>query len=374
MTVPASRLDLYDAHRVVTPHVVHDSTFELGIDSRVWGSLVAVGGTVAHSATDGSAQVSCTGSSGSSAKLRTHRAHRRGAGAIRQGLSLVHSDAGAVSQRRRWGRFDDNDGAFFELLGTALRVVTRSSVSGAPNDVPIPAAQWNAKPGYSIDLTIPHLFEVAVEGYHGAQRVRFFVDRQLVHTVELTASLQAHAKRSALPVSVEVEAIGGTSAGWIRVHGSAVISSSAPAPGDGVSTDVSRATAVAGVPLASLRLAAGAGSTVLRPRRLGIIVDGSPGLVRLVRGGTLTGASWAAVGATQAEVDVVATVLTGGVPLGAWPVASSQALDVDLEALFAEPLSLRYAATPQEDVLTVVGVSLSGTPTARFGLAWGEVR
>lgn len=371
MTVPSSRLELYDAHRVVTPHVLHDSTFELGIDSRVWGTSVATGGTVAHSPTDCSAQVSCTGSSGSIAKLRTHRAHRRGAGALRQALSLVHSDAGLASQRRRWGRFDDADGAFFELVGTALRVVTRSTAAG---DVPVPAAQWNAKPGYSVDLTIPHLFEIAVEGYHGAQRVRFFVDRTLVHTVELSSSVQVHAKRSALPVSVEVEALGGTSAGWVRVHGSAVLASAPPAPGEGLSADASRAVSITGLPVLSLRLASGAGSTLLRPRRLGVIIDGAAGLVRLVRGTTPTSPSFTAVAGTQSEVDTAASGATGGTALGAWPLAASQALDLDLDELIPEPLSLRYSAAPQEDVLTVVCVSLSGTPTARVGLAWGEVR
>ena len=82
--------------------------------------------------------------SGAKISRRSNRYHPYQAGISKLiQMTLIVSDAGKANVRRRWGYFDDDDGLFFELNGTALRVVQRSSTSGSPVDTVVEQANWN---------------------------------------------------------------------------------------------------------------------------------------------------------------------------------------------------------------------------------------
>jgi hypothetical protein len=57
--------------------------------------------------------------------------------------SLAIGDTGKTNVVRRWGYFDDTDGLFFELNGTTLYAVVRSSTTGSVVDYKVAQVDWN---------------------------------------------------------------------------------------------------------------------------------------------------------------------------------------------------------------------------------------
>jgi hypothetical protein len=77
--------------------------------------------------------------------------------------TLTLGDSGKAGVRRRWGLFDSNDGLFFELDGTNLYVVCRSSVTGSPVDTRVEQADWNrdqldGTTNFNLDVTKANLY------------------------------------------------------------------------------------------------------------------------------------------------------------------------------------------------------------------------
>lgn len=95
---------------------------------------------------------------------------------------------GASGIDRRVGLFDDNNGVFFELAGTTLRVVRRTNVTGSPVDNVVASDSWNVDPldgtgasNVNLDTSKANIYFVDFE-WLGVGSVRFgvVVDGQLV--------------------------------------------------------------------------------------------------------------------------------------------------------------------------------------------------
>lgn len=88
------------------------------------------------------------------------------------------SDTGLVGNIRRWGVFDASNGAFFQLNGTTLQVVTRKN--GV--DTAVSQASFNGIP-YTLDTNF-HTYEI----FYSAGQCIFVVDRNPLHTLGFTQS------------------------------------------------------------------------------------------------------------------------------------------------------------------------------------------
>lgn len=136
--------------------------------------------------------------------------------------------AGVSGVTKRIGLFDGNNGVFFELDGTTLSVVTRSSVTGSAVDIAVAQADWNidkldgtGKSGITLDPTKEQVFTLDFEWLgSGTVAFGFFIDREL-HYVHLAH----HANRQAvtymstpnLPVRTEISNDGTGAAASIEV-------------------------------------------------------------------------------------------------------------------------------------------------------------
>lgn len=141
----------------------------------------SVGGSSTYDPVKSSTVLSVNSTSGSSVKRTTNRYHYYLVGSSNLArLSIACGDAGKTGNKRRWGVYDDNDGIFFELNGTEVRVVIRSSTGGVVVEIPVPRSSWTDKldgtglSGFNLDVTKVNNYW-ADYSFSGAGRVRFGV-------------------------------------------------------------------------------------------------------------------------------------------------------------------------------------------------------
>jgi hypothetical protein len=155
--------------------------YESSLDSYddLFSISTAAGGVSTYDPVKSSTVLSTTTSAGSSVTRTTNRYHYYLPGTSNLGrISVACGDSGKTNNKRRWGVYDDNDGIYFELNGTELRVVIRSSTSGVVTDTPIPRAAWLDKldgtgiSGVNLDVTKVNNYW-ADYTFSGAGRVRF---------------------------------------------------------------------------------------------------------------------------------------------------------------------------------------------------------
>lgn len=181
---------------------VYDHT--LGGYDELFTIDTAVGGASTHDASSSSAILSVNGTSGSSVTRTTNRYHYYMPGCANLVfMTLACGDTGKVGNTRRWGLFDDNDGVFFELSGTTINVVVRSSATGSIVENRIPQSSWNndkvdgtGLSQLTLDITKVQVWWIDYQ-WLGAGRVRFGIiepsgARLLLHDVQ-------HANGGTLP-------------------------------------------------------------------------------------------------------------------------------------------------------------------------------
>lgn len=179
----------------------------------------ANGSTLTHESARGTVLMTTPTTSNSSVTRTSHfyNPYIPGVGTLFM-ITAEVGDSGKANVTRRWGFYDDNNGFFFELSGTALRIVRRSSTSGSPVDTVVEQANWNADnllgpaspPGSSsaIDLTLANIYWIDFQ-WLGAGVVHYGTynadgKRVICHTMKHanTVSLP-YTKTASLPVRWE---------------------------------------------------------------------------------------------------------------------------------------------------------------------------
>lgn len=173
---------------------VYDNT--LGGYDELFTIETATGGASTQDSPSSSVVLSVNGSLGSTVTRTTNRYHYYLPGAANLAfMTLACGDTGKAGNTRRWGLFDDNDGVFFELAGTTLNVVIRSSVTGVVTENRIPQSSWNndkvdgtGLSGITLDITKVQVWWIDYQ-WLGAGRVRFGIvepngARLLLHDVQ----------------------------------------------------------------------------------------------------------------------------------------------------------------------------------------------
>lgn len=197
------------------PLSVYQLTSQQVVD--LTGSTTFVGsGTMRMPPVEASAILSVGGEQGARSQYMTNRYHYYCPGTSNvYKMTLSVGDAGKVGNIRRWGAFDAKDGLFFELNGTELNVVIRSSTSGTVTERRVTRSEWNhdkldgnGLSGAVLDGTKVHIWWFDYQ-WLGAGRVRFGIysssgSRVVCHQFENAGfHTLPYMRTGTLPVCVE---------------------------------------------------------------------------------------------------------------------------------------------------------------------------
>lgn len=394
----SAAVDAFGRLRMATPYTIFDSkqiadNLPLFYDD----AEVSGGGTTStYSAAHASSTLAVTANTAGRRVRQTKQRfnYQPGKSMLIVLTGVLGSGVSGVTKRR--GYYDDNNGLFFQLTGSALSVVIRSSYTGTPVDSIITQANWNLDPldghgvsGITLDLTKAQIFFIDFE-WLGVGRVRFgfYIDGlpHVCHEV-LTANLGSGVYMSTpnLPIRTEIINDGTGAAATLEEICSTVISEGGIEQ-NGVIRYTDRGVTPFQTgnnqnlhPILSLRLKTAYLSATVLPLSVAMLVTSNADhrwslLLNPTIGGT-DQASWQDVPNSAVQVDISrnnTNTLTGGIAV--FGGLSADTLDVlNVVTMTALTLGARINGTRDELVLAFQRLAGAGDEAVYGGLNWREI-
>ena len=298
--------------KVAPFQTVFFNTFQYGKETDVWDErLVGVGATATHNASSSNVVMEVGSAAGSSVVRQTKNVMRYIPG---RGTTLAFSirlDTPQVGIRRRFGLFDDNNGAYFEDDGGTYSYVIRSNTTGIVTERRVTRDNWNGEKfdgngytGVTADATKQQMISINYEWY-GAGIVEFawLMKNETIpsHTFENSNTNEnVWCSTPFLPIRVEIENITGVAGTHYMYQGSNSLIQEGEPEKLGILESV--ANPITGTtltdantfyPVVSLRLKEDQLGAVALLRSLQTATNDNTNVYwRLIENPTLTGASW----------------------------------------------------------------------------------
>lgn len=375
--------------------VTYFTSFQFG-QTGDWDSQVSNGGTRTYNSTLGGMDLGVSGTLDSECIFQTRRVMSYLPGRA-SGLSGAYRLSNTTSGiRYRWGIFDENNGAFFEVNGSNIFCVVRSNTTGSIVEDRVPRSLWNEDKldgtgvsGVVLDLTKQQLIYIEYEWY-GAGEVKYYflIDgrKRLIHTTSHANRIETvYCRTPFLPIRAEVKNLTGVAGGGTLYFGSVSHVSEGDSARRGQTQNIaspitgySCATAGTFYPVFSGRLRSTTLNALVRPlgMRLSSLNHTSDGLHwRIVFSGTLTGGTWvdAPIADPVSQFNTTATAISSGFTLLAgFQPASASGLSI-LFPLENNPLGRGLLGTISDQItLAVAGVN--NTTTVVWSVDWLEER
>lgn len=139
------QFDAFGTSRFIQPEIIAEYQHQYSDNaSKYYDDIVGGSSTVSHLPDESSVELSIGTTSGDQIERTTNLYHHYQAGSGRTiQITVASGDAGKTNVERTWGYFDDENGVFFRLNGTALSIVLRSSTTGSVVDTEILQVDWN---------------------------------------------------------------------------------------------------------------------------------------------------------------------------------------------------------------------------------------
>jgi len=405
--IMGSGRDAFGRLRVSNPAAIFSSDMQYDKNLAVWNEKITNGsGSAASAHQANESAVKLTVGSGVDEVIRQTKQFFNYQPGKSQLITMTFLPTPAeTGLTQRYGYFHGNDGIFFEINETGPEIVVRTSTSGAAVDGGITQANWNrdkldgtGTSGITLDFSKTQILFIEFQWLGvGAVRVGFNVDgvsyvaHEFDHANVLTT---VYMKTANLPIRYEVSS-DGTLVGTADVlqiccdvaseGGQDYLRGLPFSSSNGVTVDAvtTREPVLAIRPSLTFNSITNRISSFLES--VSIYTKDQSVRYEIVYGGTLTGASFAAVnsGYSGMERDVSATAISGGIVIFEGYTAIGgigQATASNFNAFSARvPIALdidgAHPTTPLTDSISVVVTSIPGSSTdVLAAIQWREIR
>lgn len=320
-------LDVFGRIRTGESTIVAGYEFSLSDMNDLFWDTTRGGGQIVRNVTQSMINLSVDSQSGSYASRTSNRYHYYQPGLAKFiQLAVLVGDTGKQNNIRRWGYFDDDNGLFFQLSGSALQVVRRSNTTGTVVDTVVNRNNWNGDKvdgttitSLNLDVSKLNLYFIDF-AWQGIGVVRFGIVRPEGGRVVLHSFLNANelvtpwARTGTLPVKMENVNFGVTpstselKASCIVVYDDSRNDYTFWRFGD---LEVYNKVVTDDTPILSVRSKTIYEGRVNRinayPEKLSVLLQGGPAKVELSWDVELSGSTWALASEGMLEADGAAT-------------------------------------------------------------------
>jgi hypothetical protein len=379
---PAS-FDAFSRFRVSNPTSVFDCTFLHDKNPLLFSELLTNSATINYDSDKKSVVLSSSNTSSSKATFQSRQYLKYHPGKSQLILITGSFNRSVNNNRKRIGQFDNDNGYFFELSSSILKVVIRSKISGSVVDTATQQSSWNldkldgtGSSGYTIDTSKQQIFIIDYQ-WLGSGKIRygFFINSKIVYCHEAyhaNTLSTPYSQTADLPIRIECEtlATNASSSMWLTCcsvtsegnWGPLGILRTANRTG-GFNFSLGNSTR----PVISLRKKSANVNTPVNIMDFGIFASSSDDfLVRVFINPTLTSPSWTDLPGI-CQIDTSATAISDGTEVYSYYLrGSSGGASTFMPDIFlkANNLTLGSDLNGNSDIITIAAYNLTLTATA----------
>ncbi|UNH61307.1 virion structural protein [Synechococcus phage S-SZBM1] len=312
------------------------NTFQYGVETDVWETDITGTAAAVHDPSASKVTMSVGSTAGDRVIRQTRQVMRYIPGRASLISFAIRMETPVAGVRRRFGVFDENNGAFFEDDGGTYSCVIRSKASGSVVENRVTRDNWN---GDKLDGTGPsqitasataiQMINIEYEWYGAGQVIFTYTIDGETHVIHKfnTANRQdtVWCATPFLPIRCELENVTGA-AGTHYLHQGSNSLTQEGEP-EKLGTLVSYSNPITGTtltnantfyPVLSLRLKPTALAGIVLPRSLQVATNDNTNVFwKLIENPTLTGGTWVNHPNPDAitQVNTTSTAMTGGVTI-----------------------------------------------------------
>lgn len=387
--------DAFGRNRISIPNLIDSMHFEQVPHDLLMNSSTTGAATITHSQADSALVLTCGTASGDRAIRQTKRyiTYNPGIGYIF--TFAINAGAKKTNVSKRWGYFDDLNGAFFEQDGSNLKVITRTNQSGSAVNTVVNQSSWNidtldgtGASGITLDETKHNLFIIDC-AWHGAGPVRFgvHIGGKIYYCHQIVSGntlIYPYTRTTVLPLRVELQNTGttvsSTSINWIGMSSSSENGSTKLIPNYSFSASnalTSKSVSTTMIPLIAIRpKTTFSGITNRIPVMLDsydIFTSATYLYYQVILNPTLTGAVFNSVNTNSSvEYDVSSTSYTGGTIISEGYTTNTTKGGIQLPSELDQfTVGLNIAGTTS-DIILITGQSTSNNNQTYSVIRWNE--
>jgi hypothetical protein len=401
VTFSSESTDAFGRLRVSTPYTLFD-TNQRYYDHQQFSSAITGSANAVFQSSSSTFQLNVGSGAGDSIIRETMRVFPYQPGKSLLVLATFCGAALKPNLRQRVGFFGADNGIYFEIVGTTLNMVIRSSSSGVIVEDRIPQTQWNGDrldgtggttnpSGITLNPTLDQIWWTDIEWLGvGTVRVGFIINgifytcHSFNHantpSTATANNTTTYMGTATLPVRYELTNLAATSGSsmmrqiCVSVNSEGGYNSFGTTETAGTGTTTKRLT-TSGVyyPIVSIRMAAGRLDSIVVPRQIDVL---SPTVNYyrwvLLKNPTLTGATWTGTSSTgSVQYDLGATALSGGTEIQSGYASSRELLQLSATDFFQFQLGRTLAGV--SDVVTLALAATSNNADVLAELGWQEL-
>jgi hypothetical protein len=380
--------------KVAPFQTVFFNTFQYGKETDVWDERIVGVGTATHNVNASNVVMQVGSTAGSKIIRQTKNVMRYIPGRPATLAFAIRLETPQVGIRRRFGLFDDYNGAYFEDDGGTYSYVIRTSTTGITTEIRVGRDEWNGEKfdgngwtGVTADPTKQQMISISYEWY-GAGTVDFnwLMKGETIksHTFDNSNTQdRVWCSTPFLPIRLEIENVTGVAGTHYLYQGSnSLIQEGEP---EKLGTLLSISNPITGTtmtsantfyPIISIRLKSNNLTGVMLLRSLQAATDDNTNVYwQLLQNATLTGGTWVNHPDPNSfmQYNITQTAVSGGSDLLSGFVINGSGALVDLDIKAALQLG-RSGIGTISDTYTLVCASPNTNKKALAVLNWIEQR